>query len=100
MARVWTGQVTGGRLGHRVHVGSSPSGDQRCLRGRTRMSGASQSVRGRLWRPSRRVVDSGVVVALCAVATALALTPALRGLGDPDAALMVLTVGTAAATDG
>ena len=64
------------------------------------MSGATQSVRGRLWRPSRPLMDSAVVVALCAVATALALTPALRGLGDPGAALMVLTVGTAAATAG
>ena len=64
------------------------------------MSGVAQRVRGRLWRPSRPLVDSAVVLALCAVATALALTPALHGLGTPGAALTVLTVGTAAATAG
>jgi two-component system OmpR family sensor kinase len=64
------------------------------------MSGATRSVRGRLWRPSRPLMDSAVVVALCAVATALALTPALRGLGEPGAALMALTAATATATAG
>ncbi len=64
------------------------------------MRGMARSVRGRLWRPSRPLTDTAVVVALCAVATALALTPALRGLGPPGAAYTVLTVGTAAATAG
>ena len=40
------------------------------------------------------------MVGLCAVATALALTPALRGLGPPGAAHTVLTVATAAAATG
>ena len=40
------------------------------------MSGVTaRRVRGRLWRPSRPLTDTAVVVALCAVATALALTP-------------------------
>ena len=64
------------------------------------MSGVAQRVHGRLWRPSRPLTDTAVVVGLCAVATALALTPALRGLGPPGAAHTVLTVATAAAATG
>jgi two-component system OmpR family sensor kinase len=37
------------------------------------------------------------VVALCAVATALALTPSLRGLGPPGAVVTALVISTAAA---
>jgi two-component system, OmpR family, sensor kinase len=64
------------------------------------MSGVAQRVHGRLWRPSRPLTDTAVVVGLCAVVTALALTPALRGLGPPGAANVVLTVATAAAATG
>ncbi len=38
--------------------------------------------------------------AVCAVMTALAMTPALRGLGPPGAAVLVLTVATATVTAG
>ena len=55
---------------------------------------------GRLWRPSRPLTDTAVVVAVCAVVTALAMTPALRGLGPPGAAVLVLTVATATVTAG
>ena len=64
------------------------------------MSGVAPRVPGRLWRPSRPLTDTTVVVALCAVATALALTPALRGLGPPGSGYTVITVGAAAATTG
>ena len=64
------------------------------------MSGVTQGVRGRLWRPSRSLTDSAVVVGLCAVATALALTPSLHGLGSPGAVLAMATVATAAAATG
>jgi two-component system OmpR family sensor kinase len=40
------------------------------------------------------------VVAVCAVVTALSLTPSLRGLGPPGAAALVLTVATATVTAG
>jgi two-component system, OmpR family, sensor kinase len=63
------------------------------------MSGVAFGARS-LWRPSRPLIDAAFVVALCAVATALALTPSLRGLGPPGAALTVLTVATATATTG
>ena len=64
------------------------------------MNGVTESVRGRLWRPSRPLTDTAVVVAVCAVMTALAMTPALRGLGPPGAAVLVLTVATATVTAG
>ena len=64
------------------------------------MNGVTESVRGRLWRPSRPLTDTAVVVAVCAVVTALAMTPALRGLGPPGAAVLVLTVATATVTAG
>jgi two-component system, OmpR family, sensor kinase len=64
------------------------------------MSGVAQRVRGRLRRPSRPLTDAAVVVGLCAVTTALALTPALRGLGPPGTGYLVLTVAAAAATTG
>ena len=64
------------------------------------MSGVAQRVHGRLWRPSRPLIDAAVVVGLCALATALTLTPAVRGLGPPGAAYTILTVATAAAATG
>jgi hypothetical protein len=64
------------------------------------VNGVTESVRGRLWRPSRPLTDTAVVVAVCAVMTALAMTPALRGLGPPGAAVLVLTVATATVTAG
>jgi two-component system OmpR family sensor kinase len=39
-------------------------------------------------------------MAMCAVVTALALTPSLRGFGPPGAAILVLTVATATVTAG
>ena len=64
------------------------------------MNGVTDSTRGRLWRPSRALTDTAVVIAVCAVVTALAMTPSLRGLGTGGAALLVLTVATATATAG
>ena len=64
------------------------------------MNGVAESARRRLWRPSRPLTDTAVVVAICAVVTALALTPSLRGLGPPGAAVLVLTVATATVTAG
>ena len=64
------------------------------------MNGVAESARGRLWRPSRPLIDTAAVVALCSVVTALALTPSLRGLGPPGAAALVLTVATATVTAG
>lgn len=64
------------------------------------MGGGAQSVSGRLCQPSRPLTDSTAVVALCAVATALSLTPSLRGLGAPGAAYTILTVTTAGAAAG
>ena len=64
------------------------------------MNGVTESARGRLWRPSRPLTDTAVVVAVCAVVTALALTPSLRGLAAPGAAVLVLTVATATVTTG
>ena len=55
---------------------------------------------GRLWRPSRPLTDSTVVVALCAVATALALTPSLHGFAAPGLAYTLLAMTTAAAVTG
>lgn len=64
------------------------------------MNGVTDSAGGRLWRPSRPFTDTTVVVAVCAVMTALAMTPAVRGLGPPGAAVLVLTVATATVTAG
>ena len=42
------------------------------------MNGVTESTRGgRLWRPSRPLTDTAVVIAICAVMTALAMTPSL-----------------------
>jgi two-component system OmpR family sensor kinase len=100
MARVWSGQVPADPCGDGAHTAALVPGDRLSPQDRTRSGGVVRSVRGRLWRPSRPLTDSAVVVALCAVATALALTPALRNLGPPGATYTVLTVGTAAATAG
>ena len=64
------------------------------------MGGGAQVVPGRLWQPSRPLTDSTVVLAVCAVATALALTPSLRGLGAPGAAYTLLAMTTAGAAAG
>ena len=63
------------------------------------MNGVAESARS-LWRPSRPLTDTAVVVAVCAVTTALAMTPSLRGLVPPGAAVLVLTVATATVTAG
>ena len=64
------------------------------------MSGVAQRVRGRSWRPSRPLVDTLVVLVLCAAATGLGLVPAMRGFGPAGTAYTILTVATAAAATG